>query len=411
MLFRSLGAYATDFLIEARAAGAAVPQSAVDKALAAMRQISRPDGWAPVSYRLEYPEGWTGNKERSEAATRHMRSRASAYALYVLAKAGRGDLARLRWFHDVGFKTEESPLARAQVAAALHMMGDEARARSAMRQAVEKLGYRDRDDWYQSPLRDLSGVIALAYQAGQPDVARRLQGQLDGAVKDPDSLNTQEQARLLQAAHYMLRAAGVMRIDTSGVTPLIASGGARRWGVGKLADARFVNRGSGPLWRTVTVRGTPFAAPGSASSGGLTLSKSFFSMSGGSIDPSSLQQGQRMVIRLSGRSGQGMTMPLVIDDALPAGFEIETVLSPEDASDGPFKFLGELRATGAQEMRDDRYVAALHVPGNEAFAVAYVVRAVTPGSFYFPGAEARDMYKPNVFARTAGGRIAISPGA
>ena len=38
---------------------------------------------------------------------------------------------------------------------------------------------------------------------------------------------------------------------------------------------------------------------------------------------------------------------------LPAGYEIETVLSPDDAKDGPFKFLGELSSTDAQEMRDE----------------------------------------------------------
>ena len=88
-------------------------------------------------------------------------------------------------------------------------------------------------------------------------------------------------------------------------------------------------------------------------------------------------------------------MPLVIDDALPAGFEIETVLGPDDAKDGPFKFLGELSAADAQETRDDRYVAAIDLPGGKPFAVAYVARAVTPGDFYLPGAEARDMYRPD----------------
>ena len=59
----------------------------------------------------------------------------------------------------------------------------------------------------------------------------------------------------------MLRAAGVMRIEAAGATPLAAAGGAPRWAVGRLADARFVNRGAGALWRTVTVRGTPIASP------------------------------------------------------------------------------------------------------------------------------------------------------
>lgn len=404
-----LGAYATDFLIEARAHGAPVPQSALDKALNAMRLISRPDGWASVGYRTEYPEWWAGDKDRSKAATERMRSQASAYALYVMAKGGKGDLARLRWWHDVQFRTEKSPLARAQIGAALAIMGDRARSHSAFRQAVETLGYREETSWYQSPLRDLSGVIALAYEAGETNLARVLQKRLEDSVRDPDQLNTQEQARLLQAAHWMLRAAGTIRIDATGATLLADSGGARRWGVGQLAQARFTNSGTGALWRTVTVLGSPAAEPGSASNG-LTVQKSFFTMQGGMVNPASLQQGDRMVIRVSGRSNQGRTTPLVIDDALPAGFEIETVLSPEDAKDGPFKFLGELSQTDAQEMRDDRYVAAFDLAGGQPYAVAYVVRAVTPGSFFLPGSEARDMYRPGVFARTTGGRTTIAAG-
>jgi len=404
-----LGAYATDFLVEARAQGAPVPQQALDKALNAMRQISRPDGWTSIGYRTQYPEWWAGDKDRSEAATKRMRSQAAAYALYVLAKAGKGDLARLRWWHDVGFKSEPSPVARAQVAAALAMMGDRARARSAFRQAVDSLGYREPDNWYQSPLRDLATVIALAHQAGEADLARSLQRRLEDSVKDPDALNTQEQARLLQAAHWMLKAAGVMRIEAAGANALTDAGGARRWGVGQLSAARFTNRGTGALWRTVTVRGAPLQAPGSAADG-LTVQKAFFGLQGGQVDPAGLNQGDRIVIRISGRSNQARTVPLVIDDALPAGFEIETVLGPEDAKDGPFKFLGELTQTDAQEMRDDRYVAAMDLPGGSTWSVAYVARAVTPGSFYLPGVEARDMYRPSVLARTTGSRTTIAAG-
>jgi uncharacterized protein YfaS (alpha-2-macroglobulin family) len=403
-----LGAYATDFLIEAQRAGVPVPQDAIDRALNAMRQVSRPDGFASVSYKMAYPEWWLGDKDRSKTATEHMRSRASAYALYVLAKGGKGDLARLRWYHDVQFKSEASPLARAQIGAALDMMGDRARARDSFRQAVDALGYRADDDWYQSPLRDVAGVIALAYEAGEVDIARSLQTRLEDSVKDPDALNTQEQARLLQAAHWMLRAAGQVRIETAGVTPLVDSGGAKRWAVGRLAVARFVNGGTGALWRTVTVRGSPASAPG-ATGHGLTVEKSYFTMQGQRLDPSHIAQGERVVVRISGRSSGGRTTPLVIDDALPAGFEIEMVLNPEDASEGPFKFLGELFAVNVQEMRDDRYVASMTLPGNKPFTVAYVARAVTAGDFYLPGTEARDMYRANIFGRTAGGRVAITP--
>ncbi len=414
-----LGAYATDFLVEAQKHGVAVPQEAIDHALAAMRQLSRPEGWSAVSYKLSYADEWAGSKDASKAATERMRSRASAYALYVLAKAGRGDLARLRWWHDVQMKSDHSPLARAQVGAGLAMMGDHARAHDAFAQAAAALGYqprltlwqylfRDDYDWYQTPLRDLGGVIALAYEAGETGVAHDLQDRLDGAVKDPDSLNTQEEAQLLKAAHYMLQAAGRIRIDAAGVVVLPASGGAPRWAVGRLADAKFANAGTGALWRTVTVRGTPLASP-AAEDHGVTVAKSFYSFAGGAVDPGAMRQGERLIVRISGSSAQARSTPLVIDDALPAGYEIEMVLGPDDAQNGPFKFLGQLTTANAQESRDDRYVAALNVLGNKSFAVAYVARAVTPGDFYLPGAVARDMYRPTVFARTAGRRTHIAP--
>jgi uncharacterized protein YfaS (alpha-2-macroglobulin family) len=404
-----LGAYVTDFLIEAKGQGAPVPQDAIDRALGAMRLVSKPDGYTSVAYRMSYPDWWAGGHMASEAATKRMRSRASAYALYVMAKGKKGDLARLRWWHDVQMKSDNDPVARAQVAAGLAMMGDAARARSALRGAIQKIGYRDETDWYQSPLRDLAAVITYAHEAGELGTARQLQGRLDGAVRDPDNLNTQEQARLLQAAHAMLEAAGPIKVTATGAYALAPVAGQPRWAVGKLADAKFVNAGTGALWRTVTVRGTAVSPPG-ADSAGIGVSKTLWSLNGGRVDPIAIAQGDRVIVQISGRSSQGRSMMMVIDDALPAGFEVETVLGPEDAQSGPFRFLGELSGVSVQEKRDDRYVAALNLPGNQAFTVAYVARAVTPGAFYLPGVEARDMYKPGVFGRSAGGQIVIAAG-
>ncbi len=85
-------------------------------------------------------------------------------------------------------------------------------------------------------------------------------------------------------------------------------------------------------------------------------------------------------------------------------------LSDDGKGGGPFRFLGKLTPTSVQEARDDRYVASMTLEGNKPFAVAYVARAVTPGDFFLPGAEARDMYHPGVAARTAAGRVRISAG-
>ena len=205
----------------------------------------------------------------------------------------------------------------------------------------------------------------------------------------------------------MLRAAGAIRIDAAGAQAQPTAAGAPRWTVGRLAEAHFVNRGAGAIWRTVTVRGTTLRAPEPASAG-LTLAKAWFTRAGQTADPEHARQGDRIIVRLSGHSAEARTITLAVNDALPAGFEVEAVLSPADAKDGPYKFLGELTPAGAQEARDDRYVASMTLGGGKDFAVAYVARAVTPGDYFRPGAEAFDMYHAGVQARTAPGRLTVS---
>jgi len=402
-----IGAYATDFLIEARARGIYVPQAAIDKALGAMRAMSKPEGFVNVGYRLNVGYHWSPFYGISdEEMSKRLRSRGSAYALYVLAKAKSGDLARLRWYRDVQFKSEESPLARAQIAAGLVMMGDRARGRLAFQEAIAKLGYDDRWDWYQSPLRDLAGVIALAYESGETDIGASLIPRLENAMKSPAQMNTQEQAFVLRAASYMLKSAGVTKIEAQGVSTMPGSSHVARFGIGPFAPARLKNTGTGAMWRTVTVIGTPSSAPGSESRG-LSLSKTFYAMDGSRIDPSNMVQGQKVLVVISGHSDKAELRPIVVDDALPAGFEIESTLSSEDAQNGPFRFIGDLSAAKVQEARDDRYIAALDVSSSQGFQLAYIARAVTAGDFYLPGAEAKDFYRTDMYARTQGGRTAI----
>ena len=145
------------------------------------------------------------------------------------------------------------------------------------------------------------------------------------------------------------------------------------------------------------------------------LEKLLYSVTGSRVDPSQIHQGQRLIVRITGTPFSRQDMTAIIDDALPAGFEIESVLSPEDAAgqkgvaSGPFAFIGKLSSASVQEKRDDRYVGAVKITQGGSFTLAYIVRAVTPGDFFLPGAVAQDMYRPQVNARTAPGRIKIAP--
>jgi uncharacterized protein YfaS (alpha-2-macroglobulin family) len=64
------------------------------------------------------------------------------------------------------------------------------------------------------------------------------------------------------------------------------------------------------------------------------------------------------------------------------------------------------------EARDDRFVAALDYTPNDrrpALTLAYVVRAVTPGTYTHPAAIIEDMYAPENFGRTGFGEAEIAP--
>ena len=61
------------------------------------------------------------------------------------------------------------------------------------------------------------------------------------------------------------------------------------------------------------------------------------------------------------------------------------------------------------EFRDDRFVAAFDRKRGSpsVFAVAYVVRAVSPGRYVQPQAFVEDMYRPDRYGRTGTGVIEV----
>ena len=62
------------------------------------------------------------------------------------------------------------------------------------------------------------------------------------------------------------------------------------------------------------------------------------------------------------------------------------------------------------EYRSDRFVAAYNRLGRDASVLTahYIVRAVSPGQYVHPPATVEDMYRPELFARTATGTLRIA---
>ncbi|MEJ0069693.1 MAG: hypothetical protein WDO24_14265 [Pseudomonadota bacterium] len=422
-----LNLFVLDFLSRARALGYDVPEAALTNGY----------GWARTMLnRLDQDNGNEGGYRQSVDETR-------AYADYLLAKVKRIDIGDVRYTHDnlagqrtgtvaVSWRKAEvaEPLALGQLAGALALLGDKARSRSAFEAAIHNLGIGKVPVWwsywsYYSEERDVAGLIAIAAEVGATDVVTALVPRLQRLKLAPEMLNTQQKAWLLAAAHAMTRGEAALDLAVNGQP--VKNGGGPLALAPTVAEAAagysIENRSDRDLWRTVVLHGAPKVAP-SALAEGYDVEKQFFALDGSALDPASVVQNTRLVISVSGKSHDRASHRTVLVDMLPAGWEIESIV----IHDEEFGFLKPLSTVQLREARDDRLVAAFDVgpsengsasndgddpkrrrPAEGAFHVAYIVRAITPGSFTLPAAVVEDMYRAGVMARTAAGTTTVVP--
>jgi uncharacterized protein YfaS (alpha-2-macroglobulin family) len=100
---------------------------------------------------------------------------------------------------------------------------------------------------------------------------------------------------------------------------------------------------------------------------------------------------------------KGEAENLVIEDLLPAGFEIE---NPRLKTSERLDWISEdSLEVDHMDMRDDRLVLFTSIHGKEHYR--YVVRAVSKGDFVLPAIRAELMYSPNVFSVSGQGRVRV----
>jgi uncharacterized protein YfaS (alpha-2-macroglobulin family) len=127
------------------------------------------------------------------------------------------------------------------------------------------------------------------------------------------------------------------------------------------------------------------------------------------VDPSVVEQGERLLAVVTIRSVGKRAARLILNDPLPAGFEIDNPNLVRAGDIGGIDWLGLVGTPAHKEFRADRFVAAIDRGKNdpERFQLAYLVRAVSPGVFAHPAATVEDMYRPERRARTASGTVEV----
>ncbi len=388
-----LDAFVTDFLTRARETGVTVPQVGFNLALDRLRnQVVN-----------------TGEVRKEEAS-------GIAYAIYVLARNGRPVMGDLRYLADNRLGDFASPLSRAQIGAALAMLGDRGRAGRAFSSALAAL-QESRDDGlsrpdYGSRLRDGTGLLTLlAETSGERADIQRASLVVETARAATRSTSTQENAWMVLAAQALAKDAEGLSLTVDGTPRTGAFYRTVRQAELEAKPLAIGNPGAAAARAVVTVSGIP-TAPEPPVAQGFAVERSLFTTKGAAADPAQLRQNERYVVVLKVRESPARYGRLLLVDPVPAGLEIENPNLTDGASLEGFDWLKQDVPPVHVEARDDRYVAAFERDGAAnapaEFTVAYLARAVSPGRYVHPPASIEDMYRPDRFGRTGTGLVGIA---
>jgi len=384
-----LDAYVSEFLTRAREQKYDVPALAMNQAL--------------------------NNLQNSIGYDQSVQDRGSeiAYALYVLARNKKASIGDLRYYADTQLEAFTSPMAVAQLAASLALYGDtqrsEATFQAALRLAKSTSDYDYYRSDYGSPLRDGAAMLSLAAESKPvssivPELVKLVTKERAAA----DWTSTQDEAWMLLAARALKEGNDSIALTINGAPH--AGVYSQQMSGSELVDSplTIANTGKTPLQAVVTAVAAP-VQPLPASGNGFTIERTYYKLDGTEANVTEVKQNERYVVVLKVYEQNSWPSRLLITDLLPAGFEIDNPGLVSSAQLSNFSWLAQTDAAHL-EFRDDRFVAAFNPnegDGDRNIMLAYVVRAVTPGTYAHPAATVEDMYRPQYSARTATGMMEV----
>ncbi len=427
-----LTSYVTDFLTRAKEQGYNVSPRAFGQALDKLQNY------------VAYAKDTTSSSENR------------AYAMYVLARNARAPIGELRYYADTKLDTFTSPLAKAQIGAALSMMGDKERAEKTFANALGMLDDKKKGiplarlD-FGSNLRDTAAYVTLASETGVAKAeAAKLVAVIAKGYAARTYTSTQEQAWMLLAANALGDSAKSLSLSVNGkarVGSLV--GQYSPADLTKDGGITITNNSDAPTDVVISVTGAALTLEPAVSKG-FKIERTYYTLDGKKVDMAStaggmsnVKQNDRFVAVVSIEAKDEGGRVLLVD-RLPAGFEIENPRLVDGGDTKGIEWLKGMSKPEHAEFRDDRFVAAFNFFGKKAGArgepvegrdveeneaesdaaaadavktpstpvssasVAYIVRAVTPGSYVHPAATVEDMYRPERYARTAAGRLTVA---
>ena len=383
-----LDAYVTDFLTRAREQNYDVPREAMLQAINNLQNS--------LAYDVDLQE----------------RSSEVAYALYVLSRNHKASIGDLRYYADTQLDEFSSPMSRAQLAASLALYGDTQRAETTFSSALSLAMEESEEDYYRSDygsqLRDGAAMLALAAETKPAPAAIPAMIRFVAAARVKARwTSTQDEAWMLLAARAIKESNQGIKLTING-TEHTGPFSTRVTGHELLNQPIVVaNPGAEPVEAVVTAVAAP-VQPLPASGNGFEIERTYYKLDGTEANVTEAAQNERYVVVLKINQLNNWVSRVLVTDLLPAGFEIDNPSLVSSASLSAFPWLEQTEAAHL-EFRDDRFVAAFNRDGgsSSSYMLAYVVRAVTPGTYAHPAASVEDMYRPEFSARTASGVMEV----
>ncbi|MDB5320668.1 MAG: alpha-2-macroglobulin domain protein, partial [Phycisphaerales bacterium] len=379
--------YAAHFLVEARAAGHAVPEDFQKRLLGYVHGLLDRAG-----------DG--GDLLESQA-----------YASYVLALSGKPDrafMSRLGELTRVRADGAEESAIRAQarlhlslawLAAGRRDLASEYLPSSLPGVRLKRQGGGN----VGSPVRDRAMILNTLLTVRPEDPAIPA---LASQLAEAKWQSTQEIAFAAMAIGKYLRQAKTYEpydraeLLLDGI-PMVAGTGAVAWNVQPL-QRHFLGKITGPPatrgYLTWTRSGVPLAIPPNEDHG-IKVRRRYLDEHGKPLQSNKLQSGDLVLVELTVEASAAQRN-LVIEDLLPAGLEIENSrlettasLATGNAKRSSKDVRDELREARL-DVRDDRMIVFGHLAENGLARHVYAARAVVPGTFVLPPVRVECMYDP-----------------
>ncbi len=404
-------AYATHFLIDAKAAGYAIPEDRLKEVLA----------W--IDTRAAAYERGLGKYAKHSYV--YYDGQVQAYFHYVLALAGKGKKARIeRLIAEMpavlkGEQLEDLYMLKA----ALYLAGNR-KYETDLKTVDASVILPERSNWWSfySDRRRRGMQLSIFFDlfknnpAGEP-LAQRVAQSLVGQTSS--YYTTQELVwgvtglgKWVNGQQAKGVAGGTLTADgaTIAVRSTKTKTNDRTWMLHRASEYKQLSvdipQSAAGMWLVIRSEGVRPNVLYKTGGNGMLVTRTFRNLEGEVVDPAAadgIKLGEVLFVEVELRNASGVSIQnIALVDRLPAGFEIENARLGRGVK-LEWALPDDLWQVDFQNMRDDRVEAFGHLPPNTAKKIVYSVRAVTSGKFSIPPVEAEAMYDPTLWARAAGG--------